>query len=211
MSGTELRALFLSEEFRSGLEEISSYLASIMQEKPIVFLVAKCLWRLGRTFELEYERQDLTVNGRHIEFKFNYDRCQPNLARELALCGGDPNNVWELVRTKRISKTWAVMAKISQDVCNKKPDVFVWVICSRDLSKVSSDDLQRICRGKDQRKYNARFPYTPDEAHIATVDSFLEKLQAIRPFSLLKQAIHTNGAFPSTYHFRICDFAGKPV
>jgi hypothetical protein len=79
MTGTDLRDLILSSEFKQGLEELSSYLASIMQERPIVHLLAKCLWLRKVKFELEYKKQDLTVNDKRIEFKFKfaYDRsCQ---------------------------------------------------------------------------------------------------------------------------------------
>jgi hypothetical protein len=99
------------------------------------------------------------------------------------------------------------VAKVYEDVCVRKPDIFVWIICSRDLSKVSPDDLNRICRGHEQRKFNATRPYISDGELLTKVDSFLGKLNAKRPFSLLKQDIQTIGDFPSTYHFRICDFA----
>jgi hypothetical protein len=48
--------------------------------------------------------------------------------------------------------------------------------------------------------------YVSDGELLTVADSFLKKLCAIRPFTLLKQDIQTNGDFPSTYHFRICDF-----
>ena len=41
MTAAELRNIILSAEFQTGLEEVSSYLASITQEAPIVHLVAK--------------------------------------------------------------------------------------------------------------------------------------------------------------------------
>ena len=66
MTGTELRDLFLSPGFTQGLTEMSSYLASIMQERPIVYLLAKCLWRRGYKFELEDKRHDLSLNGKSI-------------------------------------------------------------------------------------------------------------------------------------------------
>jgi len=37
-------------------------------------------------------------------------------------------------------------------------------------------------------------------------DGFLAKLQELRKFSLVKTAALTNGAFPSAYHLRICEF-----
>src|SRR5438128_7252639 len=102
MTGTELRALFLSSEFKQGLEEMSSYLASIMQERPIVYLVAKCLWQRGYKFELEDKRHDLSLNGKRIEFKFNYNRCEKALSEELAKYGDNLNGMWQLVQAKVI-------------------------------------------------------------------------------------------------------------
>ena len=69
MTAVELREIIGSSEFKQELEEISSYLASIMQERPIVYLLAKCLWKLGYKFELEHDRHDLSLNGKRIEFK----------------------------------------------------------------------------------------------------------------------------------------------
>jgi hypothetical protein len=206
MTGTELRDLFLSPEFKQGLEEMSSYLASIMQERPIVYLLAKCLWRRGYKFELEDQRHDLSLNGKRIEFKFNYDRCEKALAEELAKCGGNLNKMSELVLVGEISKTRGIMPRISEDVCVKNPNIFVWIICSRDLSKVAPDDLKRICIAREQQKYNATHPYAAASEPLPVVGALLDKLNTIRPFSLLKQAIQTNGLFPSTYHFRICEF-----
>ena len=199
MTGTELRDLFLSPDFKQGLAEMSSYLASIMQERPIVYLLAKCLWQQGYKFELEDKQHDLSLNGKRIEFKFNYDRCEKALTDELAKYGDD------FAQAKKGHR--AVMCRIYDDVCVKKPDLFVWIICSRDLSKVAPDDLKRICIGRAQRKYNTTRPYVSDGERLTVADSFLAKLHAVRPFMLLKQDIQTNGDFPSTYHFRICDFA----
>jgi hypothetical protein len=207
MTGTELRDLFLSADFKQGLTEMSSCLASIMQERPIVYLLAKCLWQRKYKFELEDKRHDLSLNGRRIEFKFNYDRCEKALTDELAKYGDNLNGMWQLVQAREISKSWGVMPKIYEDACIRKPHIFVWIICSRDLSKVGPDDLKRICRGRAQCKYNATRPYFSDGELLTVADAFLAKLRAIRPFSLLKQDIQTNGDFPSTYHFRICDFA----
>jgi hypothetical protein len=206
MTGTELREVFLTPEFRQGLEEISSYLASIMQERPIVYLLAKCLWRQGYKFELEDKRQDLSLNGKRVEFKFNFNRCEEALMGELKDYGDNLKGMWELVQAGALKGSWRVIPRIYKDACIKRPDMFIWIICSRDLSKVAPGELKRICNGPEQRKYNATRPYASDGESLTVVDSFLAKLQAIRPFALLKQDIQTNGDFPSTYHFRICDF-----
>jgi hypothetical protein len=90
MTAVELREILLSPEFKTGLEELSSYLASIMQEGPIVYLLAKCLWKEKRVYALErYKRHDLTIwapsngNKTTIEFKFNYETCAGKLTKEV--------------------------------------------------------------------------------------------------------------------------------
>lgn len=178
-----------------------------MQERPIIYLLAKCLWRQGCKFELEDQRSDLYVNEKRVEFKFNFDRCQEVLTEELEKYGENLEGMWDLVLKGLISKSWGVIPKIYGDVCIKKPDLFVWIICSRNLSRLSADDLKRLCVGRKQSKYNAKHPYSSDSERLAVADSLLGKLQVVRPFSLIKQKVETKGDFPSTYHFRICEFA----
>src|SRR5262245_53738333 len=93
MTAAELRDIILSGDFKSGLEEVSSYLASIMQEAPIVHLLAKYLWKQKHLYALERnKRHDLTVwtpglltgeKETTIEFKFNYETCSAKLDKEL--------------------------------------------------------------------------------------------------------------------------------
>src|SRR5262249_37157949 len=136
----------------------------------------------------------------------NYDRCGDVLNKELETCAGNFQQAWAAA-TAGSTGNWAIIPKIYKDVCVKSPHLFVWVICSRDLSKVPPDNLERICRWQEQRKYNEKHPYSSDRQFLAVIDSFLASLQAERKFSVLNAEIVTNGAFPSTYHFRICEFA----
>src|SRR6266852_5674036 len=99
MTAADLMEIIRSPDFRTGLEEISSYLASIMQEGPIVHLLAKGLWKRKHLYALERnKRHDLTVwrpsvdsgvKDTKIEFKFNYETCAETLAKELEKNGGD--------------------------------------------------------------------------------------------------------------------------
>jgi hypothetical protein len=208
MTPAELSKIFTSPEFNRDLGELSSYLASIMQERPIVYLLAKHLWKQGYKFELENKRRDLFVNDKRLEFKFNYDKMEIPLKDELARWE-NLEKMWAAVQARHISKSWGVMARIYEDVCIKKPDIFVWIICSRDLSKLAANDLKRIAAYGDQRKYNAERPYDSKGGFLATADLFLERLQGIERFSVLKAEAVVNGDFPSTYHFRICEFPKK--
>src|SRR5262249_16468988 len=112
---------------------------------------------------------------------------------------------WDAARAKKSSMGWSRMLKVYEDVCEKKPDMFVWIICARDLTKVKSDHVKRICWSKVQCEWSARNPYA-DQSYLADADGFLEKLKTLRKFEVHRARIETNGDFPSTYHFRICDF-----
>jgi hypothetical protein len=210
MTAEELRDILMSAEYKQELTEISSYLASIKQERPMAFCLAKLMWKCGYKFQLEAKRKDLVVNGKCIEFKFHYDFDMERLDNELRRRGDRPyKEMWDAARAAKSSMGWS-MLKIYEDMCVKRPDIFVWTICSRDLSKVAADDRKRICVSKEQCEWNERqHPYS-DRDYLKVADGFLEKLKSqadSRQFSVLKEEIATNGNFPSTYHFRICDFA----
>src|SRR5262245_59443538 len=171
MTASELMDVFRSPEFRRELAEMSSYLASIMQERPIVYLLAKCLWKRGVKYKLEHEHSDLYVNGRLIEFKFNYITCGAKIRKEMARHKDNFANA---------HGTWGVLPKIYKDICVKRPHLFAWIICSRDLSALSQEDKERVCVWKLQEKYNATTPYNADGECLNVVDEFLDRLSAVR-------------------------------
>jgi hypothetical protein len=104
-------------------------------------------------------------------------------------------------------KNYGTLAEVYEDFCVKEPDLFVWVVCSRNLKGVAPGDLERINLSDEQRGYNARHPYAGPGEPLPEVDALLAELRALRPCALLEQDVATDGDFPSTYHFRICDFA----
>src|SRR5438552_482130 len=108
MTSEDLREIVTSSEFKQDLEELSSYLASIAQERPIVYLLAKCLWKRGYHFELEEKRSDLSVNGKRLEFKFNYDKMAGRLQDELTRHGDNLTAMWTAAQAGAINKTWGV-------------------------------------------------------------------------------------------------------
>jgi len=206
MTAAELRNVFASSEFQKELEELSAYLASILQERPIVHLLAKHLWRKGLKFELEYKQTDLVVGEKRVEFKMHYDREQQDLTKELSRFEDSLSAMWAAAEAKTLTMGWRVGPKVYKDVCKKRPHIFVWIILSRDLSKVPEPDLQRIGFGTEQRKYNKAQLNCPKGDSLIVIDRFLGLLQKERSFSLLKLDVETNADFPSTYHFRICEF-----
>ena len=209
VTATELRDIIVSSEFRKDLKVLSSDLASIMQERPIVFLLAKHLRERGHKCDLEVNRKDLSINDKHVEFKFNYDKVAGTINRELKKWP-DLKQMWQLVEEGMInSKSWPVLPKIYKDVCHKKPHLFVWIICSRNLSKLNDEELKHICFGRETATFNKKHPFNSDDEIHTAVDRFLNKLKEERPFSDFREAaIETQGDnFTSTYHFRILEYA----
>lgn len=215
MTATELKQLIESQEFRSDLREMSSYLASIKQERPIVFCLAKHLWRANRVFQLEADLADLSIDGKLVEFKFHYDCDMPRLTSLLKRNGDRPfKEALQFAKTNRRSTGWNMMLKIYEDVCCKPSDIFVWVISSRDLSSIDAESRRRVCWSVEQVKHH---PTYQDRQFLEIADSFLETLKSERPFDVIAFEIDNNDtkwfsgntspiAFPSTYHFRICEF-----
>ena len=211
MTAAVLRDIFLSEEYKHDVQELSCYLASITQERPMVFCLAKQIWKKGGyNFELEAKpkRRDLVVNGKHLEFKFIHDCFMEMLGEELDMYKNDPlAKMWGEVGTPQgLHAGWSVMPRIYKDVCVKKPDIFVWILCSRDFSRGIPD---YVVDAEVQGNFREKHPYS-DRSWLTVADRFLRRLQDElheRPFSILEAEIETNGDFRSTYHFRICDFA----
>ena len=114
MTSTELQGILRSKEFRQDLEELSSYLASVQQERPIVFLLAKHLWKNKRKFRLEDEHKDLFVDDTHLEFKVNHDKMARFLEPELAKWN-NLEDMWAAVRAGVKSKSWGVIARIYEE------------------------------------------------------------------------------------------------
>jgi hypothetical protein len=208
MTAEELLGIFQSAEYKKDLTELSSYLASIKQERPIVYGLAKFLWRRRQRFQLETKHTDLVINERKFEFKFHYDCDMEKLERELKDYGDALDHKWIEKRAwDRPGKNWSVSAGVCEHMFGKEPDVFVWIICSRDLRNVVAD---HICWAKEQIRWSATHPYA-DRTYLETADRFLKKLQSLRPFSILADEIKTAGDFPSVYHLRICDFSKTEI
>jgi hypothetical protein len=205
MTSIELAALVSSPDFKAELGEVSGHLASIAQERPIIQMIAKRLWGRDLVFSLEDQHQDLRISGRHFEFKFNYDKTLPLVSQEMQ-DWHDFDDMWERKR----NKSWSPMAKVYQDLKFKRPHVFVWIICARDLNHLSDEVLaqRRINMWKEQKKYRGSFPYDPYGPYLEIAKLFLERLskevagfEVPEPVTLQVE----NKLFRSTYHLYICD------
>ena len=210
MNADDFRSLISTQEFQRELEEMSTYLMSIKQERPIVYLIAKQLWKRGVSYQLEgTERKDLWIDGKtRLEFKFHYDCDILKLDAELKKLG-DKSLLTVLNESRSTGRStgWSVSPKIYEDICERKPDLFVWVICSRDLFSQDATELSRVCWSREQVKYNKAHSYNATETFSHSIDQLFVRLQAIRPFRVSREVVSTNGVFRSAYHFFICDFA----
>ena len=204
---SEIKKIFNSPEYLHDLSELSCYAESIMQERPMVLLLSKYLYEQGHKIELEKDKHDLVVDGASVEFKFAFDwHIDFYLKKELAKYTPD-SRLWEAVE-KGIHPGWSVTPHIYKDVHEKEADIFVWIICARDLKGVNPDDRSRIADNPQQLKYNNKYGYDSTE-FLKSVDSLLQKLQKLRPFSIDDEVIITtkpSNHFPSTYYLRLCEF-----
>lgn len=206
IAAQDIKTVLNSDEFGSELEELSSYAANIRQERPIVMLIAKHFWRRGHKVALEKKKCDLVVDEARVEFKFSFDYDTLSLEKELNRFDGNLETLMQAVSAKEMSGTWTVSPAIYNDVIIKRPEIFVWILCTRDLSKLTADELSRVCIAPNQQWYNRSRPYD-SERFLEVCEDFLTKLQELRKFSLEKIRLGTNNGFSSVYYFMICEFA----
>jgi hypothetical protein len=157
------------------------------------------LWKRGKVFQLEEKRRDMLVDETHLEFKYSYDCDMEKVENELYRYKDKPIQAMvEDVRCGKLKKGWSQCAPIIEDMCVKRPDIFVWIIHSRDLAGVQTNVLERI---------------NTDRRFLDIADQFLAKMKEVRRFEVIKEKLSverddtaTAGDFSSTYHFIICDF-----
>lgn len=206
ITAEDIKIILNSEEFANELEEVSSFAANIRQERPIVMLIAKHFWRHGHKVALEKKRCDLVVDDTRIEFKFSFDSDTLSLEKELNRFNGNLVKLMEAVSAKEISRTWTVSPTIYKDVIEKRPEIFVWMLCTRDLSKLTNDELSRVCIATHQQWYNLSRPLESSQRFLEIAEGFLAKLQELRKFSLHNILLPVNYSFPSVYYFMVCEF-----
>jgi hypothetical protein len=206
ITAQDLKVILESDEFKNELEELSSYAANIRQERPIVMLLAKHFWRRGHQVALEKKKCDLVVDETRVEFKFSFDSDTLSLEKELKRFDGNLEMLMKAVSAKEISGTWTVSPAIYNDVIVKRPEIFVWILCTRDLSKLTDEELSRVCIAPHQQWYNRSRPYESNQRFLEAFESLLLKLQELRNFSLEKIPCATNNGFPSVYYFMVCVF-----
>ena len=210
----DLTRILYSSKFQDDLAELSLYAASMKQERPIVLLLAKYLWRKGHKVAPELKKCDLDVDGVLIEFKFHYDADVSGVCGEMQRLNVTLETLPQAIKDKILHPTWTATPGIYKDIVEKKAGIFIWIICARDLSSLNGEDLKRVCISGYQEDFRKNFPYPSGEEIIEQAQNFLGELTINRPclFETLTiktnvNAIVENGEFPSTYHFIICEFS----
>ncbi len=212
---TDLKTAFESEGYKLDLSELSSYTANIIQELPMMLILSKYLSRNGFKPVLEMKKGsdkfDLVVDDTTIEAKFYYD-C------DMVLRLGSELSRWVNIkqikqhihmgrRTWRIDSgyTWTIAVPIVKDILYKKPDIFILIVLSRDLSRVV--DKSQVNWTDAQDKYNNKLRYNYNDSRFKReVTRFLKMIKPKRKFKKQYFTTSANRDFPSTYHIWLLEF-----
>lgn len=198
--------MFSSDDYRRDLEELSIYASHIKQERPMIYLLAKYLNRRGFDVVLEWKEKDksydLVVNFVRIEAKFYYES---DLIYRLKKEAEDAD--WKIENLLGKRSNWYITKPILKDIVEKNTDILILIIVSRDLSKISNDELflKKICWSQIELKYVKEFGFNNSES-FSILDRFFELVKKRRPFSVVHMKLETNSGFPSIYHIFVCDF-----
>lgn len=223
ITAEKLISIFKSVDFGRDLTELSSYAASIRQERPIVQLFAKYLWRDGshiHALESKYNRPngerskdkcDLSVDGKTIEFKSHFDSDMRTVGKDLKSCDNDLQEMWRRISVEKKNKTWGVCPSIYEDVLIKQPDFFVWIICSRDIKELTDNAGTSIAVFDEHQRYRRDVPYDPNGEYLSEALKVLNKMNATRPFEFRRSTVLTKGLFDSAYHLLLCEFENSFV
>ena len=122
----DIKRILDSSEFQKELEELSTYASRMKQERPIVLLLSKHLWKRGFKASPELKKCDLDADGTKIEFKFHYDSDVPKICGEMV--GYDSLEAHtQAILKKELHPTWTSTPGIRKDidVTQKNADIFV--------------------------------------------------------------------------------------
>lgn len=207
----ELFDILDSAIFKDELQELSMYAASMKQERPIALLLSKLLWQRGYKAAPELRKCDLDVEGRKIELKFHYDADIPGICAELGRHGITSYTLEAAIKEgKLLHPTWSATPGLYKDIYSKLADIFIWVICSRDLSSLSHEASKRVCCSSPQINFHRNaVPYSRRNEVFHQAEVFIKQLaNNRRACSVQSRTIETFKTFPSSYHFVLSDFTG---
>jgi hypothetical protein len=155
----ELREVLGCPEFKAEMVQINRYAANIKPERPIVYLLAKLLRRSGNLKEVALEfrspldkrKTDLVLfdgqgNDCRIEVKGHWDFEIKKAKQELTRLEDED------IPPKK-GHTWMVLPTVAEDLTAKSADLFVWILCCRDLTTTVNSELSAICQADGSRNY----------------------------------------------------------
>lgn len=210
-----LQRIFNSRAYKDELAEISSYAANTKQETILKYFLVKHLRERGLDTVMECRvpegagKYDLTIKNTAVEVKFYYDWDLLKLQRELKEYDFNRERMLTKLKEGNNATRSQICLEILRDF-EKKPDVFILVILSRDLKGVT-DNWGRSHVGwyEKQCKYNATHSYD-DRALLDRAKDYVEKI-AGRKFEINRSYLNISAEvkreFPATYHFHVFDFA----
>ncbi|HMW08640.1 MAG TPA: hypothetical protein PK079_26245 [Leptospiraceae bacterium] len=162
----KIKKVIKSSEFTSDLKEYSNYAMKIKLERFIAFSFAK---RFSKSYDYEtiLEENDIDLIVRKdnenykIELKYHFDFDILKIYNEMNKYK-NLENIAKSITSKEKGLNWKVIPNILKDMqpkrFNKKtkkdsPDLFIWIIAKRDISKVTEDKFNSICMAKQEIEY----------------------------------------------------------
>lgn len=139
----KVKEVLSSEEYIRELKDVSSYAASVKQERHMINILAKILDKKGYKVALEYKKHDLLINDTIIEVKFYYEKDIKKLEKEF----NEHNKNIDAMKQKAIKKnysTWDISYPILIDIFQKNPDIFILIVLSRNLREITKEILEII-------------------------------------------------------------------
>jgi hypothetical protein len=169
-----------------------SFIAKFLNQKEIKPILEK-KYSVGSK-----DKCDLFFNGKNVEFKFYFDF-------DIKLFEKENQPVKKLYAEIKQNgfNNWHVKPPIISDILIKNPDIFVWIISSRDISNLNDNDLENICYGNDQKKF---FKNKNGFDMYKTIEDFLKELEKERSFKEKKATISLNGYLKTKYDFYFLNF-----
>lgn len=212
--------VFESVEFQEELQELSSYGSNIKQERPIMYLLAKFLRRKDLIVILEKNKTDIVIQGVIRELKLGKKKVSPtfpvsieakfffefDLKKDAKKFKWNKDEIEAFITNNQKSSGWSPVELILEDIFVKKPDIFILIIQSRDLTSVrTTSQLDRIVCSDQTLNYNKKFGIN-NKSNFQILQDFLHANMTLKPFKLNELKLKIVQIFPSTYHIYLLNF-----
>lgn len=146
----KVKEILSSEEYIRELKDVSSYAASVKQERHMINILAKILDKKGYKVALEYKKHDLLINDTIIEVKFYYEKDIKKLEKEF----NEHNKNIDAMKQKAINKnysTWDISYPILIDIFQKKT---LHIYFDRFVKELTRNNKRNIGNYKRELRYS---------------------------------------------------------